>query len=319
MIDLGGPTTDCALLKHTFKHAPHCKEPENRMHTYPLLITAIGRSATKYMQESLSLIGAQISHDNTEIGRHGAVAWPLAVRETGHLDPDEHEGCNGYELPSFLHDTASNAIGPNPRARFSLVFHQVRTPIKCITSRANRIGMMYSPIAYANPKLFKLLTADFRTSNVIVKSEGIEKSLYFLSEPSLKELEIFEVTRTISTWTREKRIIIALFHYVYWNSFIDLYADWIYRIEDTTVDMICRRTTDEMKNMLCPKGMTTPTKQKSKVSDNTNSHEIIDELANVDWKTLCELSPEMTLRAQQVSLRYGYLIPQEEMCIETFQ
>jgi hypothetical protein len=81
---------------------------------------------------------------------------------------DEHEGCNGYELPSFLHGTASNAIGPNPRARFEVVFHQVRDPLKSLISRANRIGMMYSPIAYANPKLFKLLTEEFRKSSVSV-------------------------------------------------------------------------------------------------------------------------------------------------------
>lgn len=117
------------------------------------------------MQESLSNIGAQISHDNTEIGRHGAVAWPMAVRETGHLDP-AHFGCNGYEMPSFLHKTAGNAVGPNPRARFDAVFHQVRDPLKSIVSRANRIGMMYSPIAYANPVLFQLLTNEFRASNV---------------------------------------------------------------------------------------------------------------------------------------------------------
>lgn len=86
LIDTGGPTTDCSLLKHTFKHAPHC-DTNSKLHVYPLLITAIGRSATKYMQESLASIGADISHDNTEIGRQGAVAWPLAVRETGHLNP----------------------------------------------------------------------------------------------------------------------------------------------------------------------------------------------------------------------------------------
>jgi hypothetical protein len=88
-IDTGGPTALCSLLKHTFKHAPHCDTPPTleggdglgrthrdggrsrsrelggggggEKHVYPLLVTGVGRSATKFMQESLKALGAQVS------------------------------------------------------------------------------------------------------------------------------------------------------------------------------------------------------------------------------------------------------------------
>jgi hypothetical protein len=154
----GGPVRDCGLLRHTFRDAPQCELDQSaaagpgpssaasasgrRPHLYPLLVTGVGRSATKFMQESLVALGAQVSHDNTEVGRHGAVAWPLAVRETGHLDPHQHGGCNGYELPSFLHNAASAVVGPDPRARFANVFHQV----------SDRIGSPSPPFFENTPK-----------------------------------------------------------------------------------------------------------------------------------------------------------------------
>ena len=83
----------------------------------------------------------QVSHDNSDIGRHGAVAWPLAVRETGHLDPLAHDGTNGYELPSFLHDVARTAVGASPRARFAAVFHQVKGELLWLPRRHSvRVG-----------------------------------------------------------------------------------------------------------------------------------------------------------------------------------
>jgi len=93
--------------------------------SYPLLVTGVGRSGTKFMQESLNAIGGDVSHDNTAIAKHGAVAWPLAVRETGHLDPLLWNGTNGYELPSFSRKAANTVVGTAPRARFEKVFHQV--------------------------------------------------------------------------------------------------------------------------------------------------------------------------------------------------
>ena len=54
------------------------------------------------------------------------MAWPLAVRETGHVDPLAWGGTNGYELPSFSRNAATHAVGAAPRARFERVFHQVR-------------------------------------------------------------------------------------------------------------------------------------------------------------------------------------------------
>jgi hypothetical protein len=53
---------------------------------------------------------------------------------------------------------------------------------------------------------------------------------------------------------------------------------------------------------------------KKQVSDKTNSHEIIDELTDVDWKVLCSLSPTMATRAQGLAKRYGYAVDRKNAC-----
>ena len=308
--------TDCRLLRRTFKFSKSCDAPSSYVH--PILITGVGRSATKYMADSLTRLGVQVSHDNTEVGRHGAVAWPLALRETGHLDPNDHgdgdmagHGVNGYELPSFLHDSARSVVGSLPRTRFELVFHQVREPLKCIVSRANRIGMMYSPIAYGNWKLFSLLLRD------LLKIPGIEWShpaLRLLAPPTDTEQATYDATRRESSWTTSKRLTVALYHFVYWSAFIDLYADWTYRIEDTLPSEVCTRI--QSLGSTCGEGVgkgTAGTESKSgknAVSKKTNSHDIIPDLVDTTWKSLCAIAPNMTRRAQELSRRYGYVAPQ---------
>ena len=97
----------------------------------------------------------------------------------------------------------------------------MRDPIKCIVSRANRVGMMYSPIAYASPALFALLTKDLRAEVAALEQPapaGLTVSLQLLSPPGGWPLEgeglAFEASRKEEGWQRDKRLRIALFHYV---------------------------------------------------------------------------------------------------------
>jgi len=324
----------CSLLRRTFKHAPHCEDDARQLsgadeqplgassvrplHVYPLLVTGVGRSATKFMQESLTKLGGQISHDNTEVGRHGAVAWPLAVRETGHLDPAAH-GCNGYELPSFLHDQARTVVGVHPKARFEKVFHQVREPLKCIVSRANRIGMMYSPIAYGNPSLFALLTADLRKESL---DPPIASTLELLTPPPVDEVRAYGRSRDVEGWPKDKRLLVALFHFVYWNAFIDLYADEVFRIEDTTAAQVCAMAPSPLKESCSHEDQSESgggnergnAKAGGGVSEKTNSHDLIDELTDTSWLDLCTLSPVMASRAQKLAKRYGYAVSAKDLC-----
>jgi len=85
--------------------------------------------------------------------------------------------------------------------------------------------MMYSPIAYAAPALFALLTKDLRSE---VRSEaaspqsggggGVEPelaaTLELLTPPPAAEEAAFEATRKENGWPKDKRLRVALFHYV---------------------------------------------------------------------------------------------------------
>ena len=80
---------------------------------------------------------------------------PLAIRETGEYDRAAHN-TSGYALPNFARAPLGAAFhGARARARFRVVAHQTRHPLKTVLSRANRVGMMYAPVAYSNPYLFR--------------------------------------------------------------------------------------------------------------------------------------------------------------------
>ena len=42
-------------------------------------------------------------------------------------------------------------------------------------------------------------------------------------------------------WTPEMRLRVALFHYVFWNDWVNAYADWTYKVEEFDADEIARR------------------------------------------------------------------------------
>ena len=226
---------------------------------------------------------------------------------------------------------------------------QVREPLKCIVSRANRVGMMYSPIAYGNPALFGLLAEGLR-AEVEARAEagagaeagaspapgaplsaGQAESLALLSAPPAAEVAAYEAMRTEPGWEPAKRLRVALFHFVYWSAFIDLYADWVFRVEDTTPAMVCARAPAPLP-ALCAAAQAehrSPTTSSGggaggaggggggirEVSDKTNSHEIEEDLAGTDWRALCGLSPTMAARAQALARRYGYSVAPEDACL----
>lgn len=115
------------------------------------------------------------------------------------------------------------------------------------------MGMMFSPINYASPQLFTLLTHDFRlglregatttksrghphqfginskmavgesapiltttTTAAATTTKGVRDSLEWLSPPPEKERLAFDAMRKEVGWSASKRLRIALFHFVYW-------------------------------------------------------------------------------------------------------
>ena len=236
-----------------------------------------------FTHETLSSFGLHFSHDNTNVGRHGAASWPLAIRES----------TSGTEIPYALPSFAAvqpGFKGSNPGARFRVVVHQVRDTLKCIISRANRIGMMYAPIRYSNPDMFKHLA----------EGTGVH-----IAYPPPAEMQQFYDSKGNSDWTTQKRLRVALWHYVLWNEWLDAWADETVRVEDLTgrpedILHLCEVAGEDCRS----RGS-----KKKAASSTTNSHQIMDELRDVTWDTLCDISPFMCDRAKLLAQSYGYNVP----------
>ena len=270
----------CRLLSRTLKFAAECGDDAARLKLYPLLVTGMGRSGTMFTHETLSKRGLDFAHDDKPVGRHGAASWILAIREA----PQDGSVAVPFAFPSFA-QVQEAFRGPSPRAKFRVVVHQVRDALKSITSRANRVGMMYAPIKYSNPDMFREL-ARGTTAEV--------------SYPTGSEMELFRAEKGNNNWTPRKRLRVALWHFVLWNEWLDSFADYTVRVEDPSDEeqlvALCR-----LVGEACPKKPT-----KGEPSKKTNSHEYIDELRDVTWETLRDISPFMTERAQALARRYGY-------------
>jgi hypothetical protein len=99
---------------------------------------------------------------------------------------------------------------------------------------------MFSPVNYASPQLFALLTHDFRqglakaaasaaaageaseageaveASEAAPTTAGVRDSLAWLAPPPADEVAAFEAARQEPGWPPQKRLRVALFHFVYW-------------------------------------------------------------------------------------------------------
>lgn len=123
----GGP--DCRRLMTSTKYDPACPETAAKgdAPTWPLLITAAGRSGTLFTASLLNRLGMRVSHDNRfdpmrgtkrpEGGplRDGAVSWVYAFSDKDKGYPKWAGGLGG--------------------GRFAKVFLQLRHPLKVIGSR----------------------------------------------------------------------------------------------------------------------------------------------------------------------------------------
>lgn len=269
----------CAVLRWTLKLAPECGDAGKPV--FPLLITGTGRSGTLFASETLRAKGYDIAHDNQPVGKHGAAAWPLALRETGR----GNENTTGYAFAGFAQDRLQRSLlGPGATARFAVVLHQVREPLSCIASRADRIGRMVAPIAYSNPHLFR------------------DVLRYAPCFPPSDELQSWYADRADKhTWTLAKRLRVALFHYVFWNDFVDAYADHTYRVEDFDVDTIVRVA------RLGPPSEVIASRKKATGRPPKRNHFATKFVpTNLSWADLAAVSPAVATCARRLARSYGY-------------
>ena len=263
-------TLNCRILNSTLKLSP-CDDSYDENYVYPLLITGVGRSGTRFAAKTLTARGYDVAHDDARCGRVGAASWPLAIRE------------GTYRLPNFA-TINSGFRGPNPRWRFRRVFHQTRDPLRTVLSRANSVGMMVSPWRYSDPLLFR---------------DGLG---YCPGFPPTAELEAWRRDRRAvevhgASWTPVRRLRVALFHYVFWNDFVKAYADWTYKVEEFDVEQIARRAS---------LGPPRPPARPILAAAAENSRAMDPAFASVTWADLERISPLVWRRATQLARQFGY-------------
>ena len=265
----GRTTLNCRILNSTLKLSP-CDDNYDANYVYPLLITGVGRSGTRFAAKTLTALGYDVAHDDARCGRVGAASWPLAIRE------------GTYLLPNFA--TINLGFrGPKPRWRFRRIFHQTRDPLRTILSRANSVGMMVSPWMYSDPLLFR---------------DGLG---YCPGFPPVVEFAAWREDRTAekrgASWTPEMRLRVALFHYVFWNDWVNAYADWTYKLEDFDAPEVARRAS---------LGPPRPPARPKPAAATENSRAMDPALASVTWADLERISPLVWRRATQLARQFGY-------------
>lgn len=119
---LDGSKEDCAAINRSLKFSDVCRDTEAEP-LWPLLITSVGSSGTRYMTMLLQKLGFKVSHDGGVPGPDGAVSWVLAFNNKSHVYP-RYVGLNFSE-----------------RGRFQKVFLQVRDPLKVMNSRLTGGGL----------------------------------------------------------------------------------------------------------------------------------------------------------------------------------
>ena len=260
-------TLNCRILNSTLKLSS-CDNNYDENYVYPLLITGVGRSGTRFAAKTLTALGYDVAHDDARCGRVGAASWPLAIRE------------GTYLLPNFA-TINSGFRGPKPRWRFRRIFHQTRDPLRTILSRANSVGMMVSPWMYSDPLLFR---------------DGLG---YCPGFPPASELEAWRRDRRAveNGWTPDMRLRVALFHYVFWNDWVRAYADWTYKLEDFDAQEIARRAS---------LGPARPPARPKPAAAAENSRAMDPALASVTWADLERISPLVWRRATQLARQFGY-------------
>eukprot|EP01031_Cornospumella_fuschlensis_P024621 gene24621-29748_t len=123
----------CFLHNISHKFVASClKSGLSNEYVVDLLVVAVQRSGTHYLWEMLNQLYLDVHHEG--IGPQGSVSWPFAV--------NAHDAVS-YGLLKTL-DQHRYYVLNNPTQlsmhRFRYVFHQVRHPIRVITTLVNKCG-----------------------------------------------------------------------------------------------------------------------------------------------------------------------------------
>jgi len=301
----GGEREDVAkthadLTTKLLESSAHIVEKTVRV---PILITSMGGSGTTFLANTFKMAGIKVLHE--AVGEHGTVGWwqlfnlnQLRVWEKlimlNRTNPAQslnklrklcksggiwvRTGGGRYKKPcqkgDELYFEPYVPTSQDHPVYFEKVFHQVRDPLKTISSFSKYCG---------HTQLWKMACSV--TPGLIP---------YWRAETSTRYRNNFK------TCTR-----FMMYHWVSWNEKIALHADWTYRIENTSSHSICTRAYSGHVNIL-EKCNSESIRMGSEQGVRRNSKQFADrvELKPLDLYRLdCKLARSVFVAA----VSYGYV------------
>eukprot|EP00924_Labyrinthula_sp_SR-Ha-C_P002777 snap_masked-scaffold_13-processed-gene-6.56-mRNA-1 protein AED:1.00 eAED:1.00 QI:0/-1/0/0/-1/1/1/0/427 len=251
------------------------------------LITGVGRSGTSFMVAEFNNLNLHVSHDNNSPTRNreiGSVSWPNSFNEkVCKREP--------WNFPTL----------PTPHVRYKHIFHLIRSPLKQINSRADAGGFAY--------KNFVSITCnvDYFKGYEIAHDSMEERIRHFRNFLLNKEVPEFHIA-----------LILALRHWVLFNSFVASYSELTFKIEvmDHTEEReaILRFLLEKAEVSHQPSEVDWHNYRSKAVDSKLNSahtHKIHN--FELKWSLLHKLDAEFTAMAQIIASRFGYEIDEREV------
>ena len=220
-------------------------------HRVPILVTSMGGSGTTFLANIFKKAGIEVLHE--AVGKHGTVGWwqlfnlnqlrvwerLILLNKTNSIENSSNKLkklCNSggiwvrsrggsYKKPcqkgdELYFDPYFPTSQDHP-VYYEKVFHQVRDPLKTISSFSKYCGhtQLWKMACSVTPGLVPYWIADRRRST--------------------------RYEHNFKTCTR-----FMMYHWLSWNKKIALHADWTYRIENTSIYSICLRAYSDHVNIL---------------------------------------------------------------------
>lgn len=144
---------NCEIEKISLKFLPDCpeslrilrKQPEtddqvlkNLTFIRPLLVVAVQRSGTHYVWEMLNRLGIDVHHEG--VGPDGAISWLFAYKLDMFPDPNKPAVIKPGRTKPPPNKYVINNKERLTYHRFRYVFHQVRHPLRVISTLLARCG-----------------------------------------------------------------------------------------------------------------------------------------------------------------------------------
>lgn len=316
LVEVSTAEAYCAAVNRTTKLDPKCHRSEvDEKHIVPLLITSVGGSGTTYLAWLFRDNGIAVVHE--AVGAEGTVGWwqlynmnqlrvwekLLLAKGSGskgqaHLGLREiRERCRkkgglwvgerGKEYLKPCWKGGEHNFDPYyPESsdhpyRYATVLHQVRDPLRVISSFSRFCG---------HSQIWKM---------AVSHTPGLKP--YFDADRRSKTSRSDVLGKNFPTCTK-----LMMYHWWSWNALIAPFADWTYRLENSTAAQICERGYEgypELRAKCANEAIVDPSKS---ARIRANSKTFKGRKVDLSAKDIIKLDCELAMKVLSLAVSFGY-------------